>query len=221
MHSIGNLGVLESKETVSNSYKTIDFGYYIIYSLLTVLLIAVINPIVATAFGADKVLPLSSTLIICTLFYFNNIKILFNSFKAALGIYYYDRTRSIVSPIFNLLVSFILGRVWGFNGILAGTILTFFLIDLWAEPLIIFHKGFEKSVRKYLMTILGHLIITAIIAIITHYICTYLPKIGIIAIISRGLVALLTTIPIIYIVFRKHRNFKQTVLMLKKIILKK
>ena len=47
--SLGNIGATESSEHVANSFKYIDMCYYILYGIMSVVLLNIINPIITTA----------------------------------------------------------------------------------------------------------------------------------------------------------------------------
>lgn len=219
--SLGNMGATESNETVASGYRYIDMSFFLIYGLLSVVLLNIINPIISTFFGQDRCLPFSSALIICILFYLNNNKNIFNTYKSSLGLYWYDRFRPLISGVFNIIVSIILGKLIGFDGILLGTILTYVVIDLWVEPMIIFHKGFHSSSRSYISFAMLRLFLIIALMLLTSYATSFLPEIGIFSIIMKALISLAITALVLYLLFHRNIYVKQSIKAIKRFIFKK
>lgn len=219
--SLGNMGATETENAVYDGYRYIDMSFFLIYGVLSVVLLNIINPIVGTFFGVSRCLPFSSALIICILFYLNNNKNLFNTYKSSLGLFWYDRFRPLISGAFNIVVSIILGKIIGFDGILLGTILTYVVIDLWVEPLIIFHKGFHSSSRKYIAFAMARLLLIIILMLATHWITSFLPETGIFSILSKAIISFIIAFLLLYILFHNNIYVKQSVKAVKRFIFKK
>ena len=168
--SLGNVGATESYDNVAESYKYIESAYYLLYAIISIVLVNIINPIVSIFFGASRCMPFSSALLICILFYISNIKNLFYTYKSSLGLYWYDRYRPLITGISDFVLSIILGKIIGFDGIILGTIIAYTVIDLWVEPLIIFHRGFHASSRKMIATLMLRLVFVILLMLGTSYI---------------------------------------------------
>ena len=219
--SLGNMGAVEDAKNVADGYRYIDMSFFIIYGVLSVALLNILNPIVGTFFGKDRCLPFSSALIISILFFLNNSKSLFDTYKSSLGLYWYDRYRPVISGITNIVTSIILGNIMGFDGIMLATILTYVAIDLWVEPMIIFHRGFHSSSRKYISFAMARLALITLLMIGTHYASSWLPEFGLIAIISRALIALVISSIVLAALFGKNKYVVQSVKAVKKFIFKR
>lgn len=88
---------------------------------------------------------------------------LFLSYKTSLGLYWEDRKRPIIEGLTNLVTSIILGRIWGLDGIILGTIITGICVNLVIEPRIILHNGLSRSAFWfYISTTLRFLLVVAI-----------------------------------------------------------
>ena len=170
--SVGNAGVTESKRVMSKGFYVLDLSSFFVYSTLTVILLNVINPIVATFFGKTRTLPFPTVIIICANFYFQSMRELFLTYKSSLGLYWEDRKRPLIEGATNLIVSIVLGYSWGLNGILLGTLITSIFVNFMIEPRIIFHYGFTRSAYGFYVSNILRFILVSIIAIITHKICS-------------------------------------------------
>ena len=219
--SLGNIGATESSEHVADSFKYIDMCYYILYGTMSVVLLNIINPIISLFFGAERCLPFSSALLICILFYIRNIKDLFNTYKSSLGLYWYDRYRPLITGISDLTLSIILGSFMGFNGIILGTIIAYTVIDLWVEPLIIFHRGFHTSSKKTIAVIMLRLIFIVCLMIFTHYVSNLITAKGILALALKFFVSLLIIIFVFYAIYHKNKYVTESIKAIRKYIFHK
>ena len=202
--SLGNVGATESYDNVAESYRYIESAYYLLYAIISIVLVNIINPIVSIFFGASRCMPFSSALLICILFYISNIKNLFYTYKSSLGLYWYDRYRPLITGISDFILSIILGKIIGFDGIILGTIIAYTVIDLWVEPLIIFHRGFHASSRKMIATLILRLVFVILLMLVTSYISSLLPGKGLLNLALIFVVSTLITGLIFFIVY--HRN---------------
>ena len=213
--SVGNAGVTESKKTLARSFSTLDFSSFLIYSIISILILNIANPVVATFFGVDRILPFSSVILICTNFYLSSLREILLTFKSSLGLYWQDRKRPIIGGVVNLITSIILGKFIGFNGIILGTIITHLFVNLAIEPIIIFHDGLYHSAFWYYVTAIGHFLLVVLTSIITIIITNCLPDTGILWIIVRAIIVIITILPIYFIVFRKNEEAKSMIKTLK------
>ena len=206
--SIGNAGVTETKRSMSKSFELLNLASFFIYSSCTIVLLAIINPLVETFFGADRALPFFSVVLICMNFYLNNQRELLLTFKSSLGLYWEDRKRPVAEGLTNLIVSIILGKYWGFDGIIMGTIITNVFVNLTIEPQVIIHNGLRTSAFWYYLSITGRFIFTLLVAVVTIFITDLIPVSGIAGLILKSAVSAAVTAMIFYLFYRKDENAK-------------
>lgn len=203
--SLGNVGATESYDNVAASYKYIESAYFLLYATISIVLVNIINPIIGIFFGYERCMPFSSALLICIHFYIINIKNLFGTYKSSLGLYWYDRYRPMITGITDLILSFILGKFIGFNGIILGTIIAYTVIDLWVEPLVIFNRGFHASSKKAIATLMIRLIFVIMLMLATSYISSMLPGEGLLNLALIFITSTLLTIFILFAIYHKDK----------------
>lgn len=207
--SIGNAGVTESKRTLSKGFESVNLGSFFIYSILSIILLNIVNPIVSTFFGPDRILPFSSIALICINFYISSLREVLLTYKTSLGLYWEDRKRPIGEGIANLIISIALGKLWGFNGIILGTILTNICINLVIEPLVIIHNGFSSSAFGYYINTILQFLLTVFISAITYGITRIIPLSGILLILSSLAITIIITISMLFFIFRNNKIANQ------------
>ena len=219
---------------MSKGFSVLDLSSFFIYSAFAVMFLNVVNPIVATFFGANRVLPLSTVVIITINFYFQAMRELILSYKSSLGLYWEDRKRPIIEGVTNLITSIIFGYFWGLNGILIGTMITAIFVNFMIEPRVIFHYGFTRSAYGFYVSNILRFILVVIIAIITHWITAEINVSTLITatlsigsfkldlgsfceIIVNAIISLLFTIFVYLVIFRKT----ESVAVIKKTIMRR
>lgn len=219
--SLGNIGAIESKEHVADSYNYIEISFFLVYGSVSIILFNIFNPIVSLFFGGSRCLPISSALFMCILFYIRNIKNLFGTYKSSLGLYWFDRKRPLVTGLVDLLLSIILGFVWGLNGIILGTIIAYSIIDMLIEPMIIFHRGFKMSSRKIILKTMARMIIVILMMLMTYSISSLLPAEGVTNLILRFVCSSAITFFIFFIIYHKNKYVIGSIRLLKKYLFKR
>lgn len=219
--SLGNMGAVESNERVADGYRYIDMSFFLIYGVLSIVLLNIINPIIGTFFGVDRCLPFSSALLICILFYITNNKSIFSTYKSSLGLYWYDRYRPVISGVTNIVVSILLGHFMGFDGIILGTIFTYVVIDLWVEPMVIFHKGFHTSSHRYIAFTMARLVLVVALMLGTCFLTDSLFRpFGIVTILLKAIVSLTISTGVLFILFHRNQYVRQSLKAVRKFIFK-
>ena len=70
-------------------------------------------------------------------------------FRSTLGLFKQGKFRPILVAILNIVLSIVLGRLWGVFGVLFATFLSRAAISLWYDPLILHRYGFEVSCKPF------------------------------------------------------------------------
>ena len=218
--SLGDAGITESKHDLSNMLHTMHVAGFLIYGLLTVVLINMANPFVRTFFGPDRTLPSSSVMLTCWVFFAFCQKSVLSTFKDSLGLYWENRWRPIVASIINLISSIILGRRIGLNGILIGTLLSY-LYSFILEPLMVLHLGVHTSAIYYFISSIGHILLTALLMQFTLFVNSFLPFTGLVEIIAKAVTSFAITVAAFFIIYRKSPEAKVIIKVIKKAFRKK
>lgn len=169
--SVGNLGVQEGKERVK---KIFDASFFIgqwIFGFATIALYEVLTPFVALSFGSQYVFAMDVTLILCLNFYFTGMRQATLVFRDSLGLFWYDRYKSIAEAIINLLVSLALGYHMGIVGIFIGTLISTLTTSFWVEPYVLYKKHLETSVKGYFMKYACYFSVMVVAWFLTDKIC--------------------------------------------------
>lgn len=206
--SIGNLNVDADRNRVYEVYRMLLFVEFWICGFVMTGLFYVLNPFIECWVGINYTLERSSVLMICIVFYFNQMRRINIIMKEAMGIFKEDRIRPILHAAANLIFSIVLGKKLGLHGILIGTILSMLLTSFWMEPYILYRYGFHKPVQEYfLQFVLNGALLTGIV-IITGKIVPYISIGGFGEVVLRFFVCCFVPNIIYLLCFYRRTEFK-------------
>lgn len=170
--SIGNL---VAKETKEKSYKifcqmqlcSIWIGGFIVLALYFLL-----EEFIEIWLGEEYVLSQYVLIaILCNVFY-DIIKQPILSFREATGMYKKVKYIMLVCAIVNIILSIVLGKIWGTAGIIMASFLAKVTTTFWYEAKLLFYDYFQVELRKYILQILSG---TAF-CILCGWICSFVMK---------------------------------------------
>ncbi|MBR5220210.1 MAG: polysaccharide biosynthesis protein [Clostridia bacterium] len=172
--SIGNLGVTDDNRTLKNAFDSIFFIGFWVYGFSTICLLELSSPFIALCFGQEYVFSSDVNFLLCLNFYMTGIRQAVLSFRDSLGLFRYDRYKSIAEAIVNLIASIILTYHFGISGILLGTLISTVMIPLWIEPYILFKYRLHYPLYRYFVKLCLYSLVIIIGGVCTHAICSYI-----------------------------------------------
>ncbi len=170
--SVGNLGVEESKERVKRIFEVAFFIGQWMFGFATICLFELLTPFVDISFGSQYVFSMEVTLILCLNFYFTGMRQATLVFRDSLGLFWYDRYKSLVEALINLIVSIVLGLKLGVLGIFIGTLCSTVTTSLWVEPYMLYKHRLKSSVKVYFLKYAMYFLVTGVAWWCTDFFCS-------------------------------------------------
>lgn len=205
--SFGNLVALETKETQENVFDITNFLYFVVSSFITIELIFLFNPFVTIWIGKKYLVDFWIVIVISLNFYFYSQMSSIDIIKGASGMYKIDKWVTIIQAIVNLVISIILGKIFGLGGVLLGTLISYILVAIISKPYLIYKHIFNKKPYKYFLTqiknVLAMIIISTISIIIFNVINFNTSLINII------FMALIILIIFMFVIISMYKNDKE------------
>lgn len=205
--SVGNMFVLENKEKQYSIFKDIFFLDFWIYCFICVSLLCLFNPFIDLWIGKDYLFSFDIVCIIVINFYLTGMRKAVLTFREASGLFYKDRWKSIIEAVINLVASIILAIKFGTFGVFLGTFISSVTTCIWIEPLVLYKYGFSKKLRSYFIIYFKYLLITLLCATGTYYLCSFIHFGKFISLILKGILCLIIPNMVIYLLFRKSKEF--------------
>ena len=171
--SVGNLGVEESKERVKRIFDAAFFIGQWLFGFAVICLYELLGPFVEMSFGEQYVFPKEVTFVLCLNFYFTGMRQATLVFRDSLGLFWYDRYKSLVEAVINLVVSLILGYYWGIIGIFLGTLISTLTTSMWVEPYMLYKHRLQAPVRFYFIKYVFYVLIMFGAWYATDFVCGF------------------------------------------------
>lgn len=206
--SVGNLGVVENKERVKKIFEGMFFMGHWMYGVTAICLYEILDTFVGLSFGSQYIFGVDITLVLCVNFYVSGMRQATLAFRDSLGLFYYDRYKSICAAIINLAASIVLGRMFGTVGIFLGTFISTMTTSFWVEPYVLYKRRLESSCPKYFVRYFIYALSTAGLWFVCDLICKNVNYGPIATIITRGLICLAIVDLGYFVLFGKTKEFK-------------
>lgn len=170
--SVGNLGVSAPKERVHKIYYACFFIGQWVYGFAAICLFELLDVFVGLSFGSNYVFERNITLMLCINLYIAGMRQSTLTFRESLGLFKYDKLKSVFAAVINLVTSIILGRMYGTLGIFAGTAISTILTGFWVEPYILHKRFLKRSCAPYFLKYLLYTSVTAVLWYGTDFLCS-------------------------------------------------
>lgn len=147
--SLGNFFATEDKHAGYALFKKVEFLIFWLYGFSFIALVTLLDPFVQIWAGGRFVLGLPISIAIAINFFVAGYMNTLWVFRSTLGLFKQGKFRPILVAILNIVLSIVLGRLWGVFGVLFATFLSRAAISLWYDPLILHRYGFEVSCKPF------------------------------------------------------------------------
>lgn len=205
--SYGNLIVNENNDKILEIFKKIDFLGFTLYSFFSIIFFNCANPFISLWLGDKFVLSKITVFLLSFSFFLTGIRMASYSVKSAAGIFKEDSWSPFIQAIINLLVSIILCKYLGINGIIIGTIISSF-IPILTRIYFIYRILFKKKMSSYIIhNLLIYVIFYLIVAIITSLFSKYLYT-NVISLVINFMISTAIYMIVYIIAFYRNDEFK-------------
>ena len=221
--SFGDLAVTESKETQENVFDILAFISFLIFGFFAIGFLFLLTPLIKICFGSSFEVSTAVLIVICLNFYLLGIIKPLDIIKEATGNYYQDRYVNLIQATINIVLSIILGKMFGLLGVVVATMISIIVLPLWNRPYIAYKYIFDKNPFKYYLKQLLYFLVLVIISVILYYLLNKIIISNlIIAFIIKGIIITIVYFILISLIFFKTKEYKFIIeLVFDKIIKKK
>ena len=206
--SIGNSIVEESIEKNYTDLKKITLMYMILTSICTSCLFTLYQPFMNIWMNNSSLI-LSTECVICFCIYFYEINMnnTINLYLNGNGLYWNLRWWYVVESLLNLILNIILGKILGIFGVLLATIITILLFNFIPRVGIVFKEYFKINAKEYYCNNIEYFIICVFVSGISYFISNMICLDGIIGLILKGIITLVFSSLLYYIIYKKNKNY--------------
>jgi Membrane protein involved in the export of O-antigen and teichoic acid len=161
--SVGNLNATESPGKQYEIFEKIFFITSWIYGYASVGLIVISQSFIKLWIGEDYLLETVVLLAIVAEFYVKGTHSAAYIYRVTLGFFVEGRWSNFIAAGINIVMSLLLGKWIGLEGIFIATSLSRILSVGIADPVLIFSKGFKRNVSEYYIKYLSYFFLFIVI----------------------------------------------------------
>lgn len=147
--AIGNLAAHGNNKRQYENFDVALFFYHFIAAIGLVGFALLSNDVITLWIGSDYVFDSKTVFIIALNFYLTNSITPIWMFREANGLFTQVKYLMIVRATINIVLSIVLGKIYGTFGILLATAISLLVTNFWFEPTILFKAVFKMSVVYY------------------------------------------------------------------------
>lgn len=206
--SIGNLSITDTKERTKFIFSCIDFIGFWIYSFASISLVNLFNPFIRLWLGEEYLFSMPLVLLIITNFYLTGMRKSVITFRDALGLYWYDRYKPLFEAGINLMVSIILVRQIGTEGIFIGTAVSTLTTCFWVEPYMLYKHGFKSSAIPYFVRYVQYTSLMLLAGGATWFACSLFNGTDLTAFIGKMVMCVFAPNAIFIAAFWRRKEFR-------------
>lgn len=169
--SVGNLGATAD---AARAKKIFDATFFIgqwMYGFSAICLYELLTPFVAVSFGVKYSFTQQIVLILCINFFITGMRKPVLVFKDSLGLFWYDRYKSIAEAVINLVVSIALALKLGTAGVFLGTLISTVTTSTWVEPYVLYKHHLKSPLAPYFVKYAVYSLVLAAAWLITDRVC--------------------------------------------------
>lgn len=188
----------------------LNFLYLWIGGWCSVCLICLYQPFMRIWMGQEMMLPMDSVQLLVLYFYLLKLGDMITLYFSARGLWWKSRYRAAVETLTNIVLNYVLGRLFGINGIIAATILAWLSCNYIWSTYIIFKDYFSLSrwMQYYLNQGRQTLVNLAALAV-TAGICRLIPiQNDYLSLLVRGVFCIIIPNSVFLLVYCRSESFQ-------------
>lgn len=205
----------QNKEVKKELFDTIDLMLIFFASIISICFFISVQWFVTYWLGDKYLLSITSVILISLIIYFQIIGETVYYFRTTFGNYGFDKKYMIFAAVLNLLISVLLGKFIGLDGVLIGTLVG--LLIIWLGRIKFVFNFYLSS--KYKSYILKHTLMFALFLALSTivYFMTNNLQISVFNFFLKVLIAVLVLMFVEFAIFYKSKSFGNIIMYIKKI----
>ena len=205
--SVGNHNALETKENKLALFNSINLANFWIFGWAAIGIFVVSGDVVSVMFGAEYVMPLEIPLIIAVNFYMVGMQNAVWTYYNTQGLFRRGRYVSVITAVINIVLSIVLGKLFGLFGILLATAVARLCTNTWYSPYAVFKYGFDLPARIYFVRYIRYAVLLVATGGLCYFICSFVSFAPVINMIIKFIVCCIVPNAVFLLCFFKSKEF--------------
>lgn len=206
--SVGNLNVIDDKDRQFEIFRVLNLIVFWIMSFCSVCFFILFNDFITLWIGENYVFGMPIVIVIVLNFFMPGTISDISIFRDTTGMFRQTKYVFLLTAFINLVLSIILGKIYGIFGILLATAISRILTNMWYEPFILFRTYFGKSPFVYFKRQSYYWIIFAVTSLCTYLLCSIFKSISVVNLLLKLVLCIIVPNVIIVALFYKTKEFE-------------
>ena len=206
--SVGNLCATGDKPQAEGVFRTMDFINFWISCFCTVCLYRLLNPFITIMWGEKYLFSIFAVAIMCLNFYIVSSLYSLFAFRQGFGLFQYCIYNQLFAAILNIILDYILCKMFGLVGLLLATLIANLLFCIFPYAKNLYKVGFEMPHKKYVLRIIRGMIICIGCCGITDLACLPFDN-DILGFICQVIASVVVSNGVMFLIFFKTEEFKK------------
>ena len=223
--SVGSLNATDDNDRKYEIFNVLNFIVFWIMSFCSVCFLVLFNDFITLWVGKEFVFGILTVIVIVLNFFMPGTITTVSIYRDTTGMFRQTKYVFLVTAFINLVLSIILGKIYGLFGILLATAIARMLTNMWYEPFILFKKHFKKSPILYFKRQAYYWMIAVICCLSTYLMSRVINTVSVFNLIVKLVICLIVPNVIILALFFRSKEFEyineQIITKVKNKILKK
>lgn len=193
---VGNSIVVETVDKNYSDLRKLNFVYMTLSGWCMICMLCLYQPFMELWVGKELCFSNSVVIMLCIYFYILKLGDIRSMYLDGAGIWWETRWQMVGETVCNIVLNWALVTIWGVHGIILATIISLFVFEFGAGSWIVFKNYFKnRKLYEYYKDNIVFVIITAIVASLTMFLCNLVNGVTLIVLLTRG--GICCTLPII------------------------
>ena len=208
---ISSVGNINATESISKKEKIMGELLFIsswMYGFICICLAILLNPFVTIWIGEKYLLDIN--VILASVFYILIDGLEFSShiYVSTMGLFKHTRYSSLICALLNIILSLLLGKLWGLFGIFAASSLSKMLTTSWFDTYVVYKNSLNKSPKNYYLRHFSLLICIVINYLICSYVVRLISGANVLSFVLKAIITVILSNVLFIIFFHNTEEFK-------------
>ena len=159
--------------------------------------------------GKEYMYPTAVVALFVLYFFVTGARRIVMIYQDALGMWHYDRWKSIVGAAVNLVLNITLVQIVGVSGVILSTIISYLFIEMPWETHVLYKHYFENRETEFYIHTFKNFLATALICVIVYIASSvFVLSSRLLTFLLAAFITITLTLALIYIVYRKDEDFQ-------------
>lgn len=168
---IGNSIASETVEKNYADFRKLDFIYMILSGFCVICMFCLYQPFMRAWVGEKSMFSDGVVVLLCVYFYISCMGSVRSLYSDGAGLWWENKHRVIAEMICNIVLNFILGKIFGVYGIIAATCISLFSFGYVGSAIVLFRNYYSGGLKKYFASHFTYAVVTLINCLIVRAVC--------------------------------------------------